>query len=125
MNDGKAKQSIVDFVAKVTKQGGPDFVPPAERTATFDNDGRNTSAAAPSPRSATPMATCKCSNGRPLAAARAFAPTSTTPTQTATGPTTANPQLVASTKRLDEAAAKGWTVVSMKDDWKRIFAFER
>jgi hypothetical protein len=29
----------MDFVAKVTKQGGPDFVPPAERIATFDNDG--------------------------------------------------------------------------------------
>jgi hypothetical protein len=27
-------------------------------------------------------------------------------------------------KGLDEAAAKGWTVVSMKDDWKRVFAFE-
>jgi phosphoserine phosphatase len=27
-------------------------------------------------------------------------------------------------KALDEAKAKGWTVVSMKDDWKRIFAFE-
>jgi phosphoglycolate phosphatase-like HAD superfamily hydrolase len=38
-NDGKAKQSIVDFVARVTKEGAPDFVPPAERVATFDNDG--------------------------------------------------------------------------------------
>jgi phosphoglycolate phosphatase-like HAD superfamily hydrolase len=38
-NDGKAKQSIVAFVAKVTKEGAPDFVPPAERIATFDNDG--------------------------------------------------------------------------------------
>jgi phosphoglycolate phosphatase-like HAD superfamily hydrolase len=38
-NDGKARQSIVDFVAKVTKEGSPDFVPPAERIATFDNDG--------------------------------------------------------------------------------------
>jgi len=27
-------------------------------------------------------------------------------------------------KALDEAAGKGWTVVSMKDDWKKIFAFE-
>lgn len=27
-------------------------------------------------------------------------------------------------KGLDEAKAKGWTVVSMKDDWKRIFPFE-
>jgi len=38
-NDGKAKQSIVDFVAKVTKEGSPDFVPVPERIATFDNDG--------------------------------------------------------------------------------------
>jgi phosphoserine phosphatase len=38
-NDGPAKQAIVAFVAKVTKQGSPDFVPPAERIATFDNDG--------------------------------------------------------------------------------------
>ena len=38
-NDRKAKQSIVEFVAKVTKHGSPDFVPPAERIATFDNDG--------------------------------------------------------------------------------------
>ena len=37
--DGKAKQSIVDFVAKVTKEGSPNFVPVAERIATFDNDG--------------------------------------------------------------------------------------
>jgi len=27
-------------------------------------------------------------------------------------------------KALDEAQAKGWTVVDMKNDWKRIFAFE-
>ncbi len=27
-------------------------------------------------------------------------------------------------KALDEAKAKGWTVVSMKDDWKRIYPFE-
>jgi hypothetical protein len=38
-NDGSAKQSIIDFVGKVTKAGSPDFVPPAERIATFDNDG--------------------------------------------------------------------------------------
>src|SRR6202046_4260723 len=38
-NDGAAKQSIVEFVERVTKEGGPDFVPIAERIATFDNDG--------------------------------------------------------------------------------------
>jgi hypothetical protein len=38
-NEGPTKQAIAAFVEKVTKQGGPDFVPPAERIATFDNDG--------------------------------------------------------------------------------------
>jgi phosphoglycolate phosphatase-like HAD superfamily hydrolase len=38
-NDGAAKTSIKDFVARVTTEGGADFVPPAERIAAFDNDG--------------------------------------------------------------------------------------
>src|SRR5271165_6706165 len=38
-NEGQTKASIVEFVAKVTKNGLPDFVPPAERIAVFDNDG--------------------------------------------------------------------------------------
>ena len=38
-NDTAPKKAIVDFVAKVTKEGSPDFVPVAERIATFDNDG--------------------------------------------------------------------------------------
>ena len=38
-NDSPAKKAITDFVAKVTKEGSADFVPVAERIATFDNDG--------------------------------------------------------------------------------------
>jgi hypothetical protein len=38
-NDGPAKNSVVQFVAKVTGAGSPDLVPPAERIAVFDNDG--------------------------------------------------------------------------------------
>jgi phosphoserine phosphatase len=38
-NDGTSKRAIVDFVTRVTKDGGPDFVPVPERIATFDNDG--------------------------------------------------------------------------------------
>jgi phosphoglycolate phosphatase-like HAD superfamily hydrolase len=38
-NDGPTKQSIIDFVTRVTKEGGPDYVAPPERVATFDNDG--------------------------------------------------------------------------------------
>ena len=38
-NDGPTKQGIISFVDKVTKEGSPTFVLPAERIATFDNDG--------------------------------------------------------------------------------------
>src|SRR6266699_1838541 len=38
-NDTAPKKVIVAFVERVTKEGSPDFVPPAERIATFDNDG--------------------------------------------------------------------------------------
>jgi hypothetical protein len=38
-NDGATKQSIVNFVAAVTREGSPDFVPAPQRVATFDNDG--------------------------------------------------------------------------------------
>lgn len=37
--DGAVKSAITDFVAKVTKDGGADFVKPEERIAVFDNDG--------------------------------------------------------------------------------------
>jgi phosphoglycolate phosphatase-like HAD superfamily hydrolase len=38
-NEGPTKQSIIDFVTRVTDKGGPDYVAPPERIATFDNDG--------------------------------------------------------------------------------------
>jgi hypothetical protein len=38
-NEGGAKKAIVDFVARVTTKGSPDFVPVAERIAVFDHDG--------------------------------------------------------------------------------------
>lgn len=38
-NDTPTRTVIVDFVERVSSEGGPDFVPPAERIATFDNDG--------------------------------------------------------------------------------------
>lgn len=37
--DGAAKRAILDFVAAVTRPGGPRFVAPTDRIATFDNDG--------------------------------------------------------------------------------------
>jgi phosphoglycolate phosphatase-like HAD superfamily hydrolase len=38
-NDGASKKAIVEFVERVTREGGPDFVKPEERIATFDHDG--------------------------------------------------------------------------------------
>ena len=38
-NEGAHKQAILDFVAAVTDESGDEFVPEAERIATFDNDG--------------------------------------------------------------------------------------
>ena len=46
---------------------------------------------------------------------------STTPTLSASTPTTAIRKSGNSTRALDEALAKGWTVVDMKRDWKTIF----
>ena len=37
--DGPARQSILDVVARATDADGPQFVPPDERIAVFDNDG--------------------------------------------------------------------------------------
>ena len=37
--DGPTKSAILDFVFRVTSEETPDFVPPTERIATFDNDG--------------------------------------------------------------------------------------
>ena len=38
-NDGPTKDAIVRFVERVTTKDSPDFVRPADRIATFDNDG--------------------------------------------------------------------------------------
>jgi phosphoglycolate phosphatase-like HAD superfamily hydrolase len=38
-NDGSLKAAILDYVARVTIPGSPDFVPKPQRIATFDNDG--------------------------------------------------------------------------------------
>jgi hypothetical protein len=38
-NDGSPKNAILDFVERVKREGSSEFVPAAERIATFDNDG--------------------------------------------------------------------------------------
>ena len=38
-NDTPTRRTIVEFVERVTTEGGADYVPPPERVAVFDNDG--------------------------------------------------------------------------------------
>jgi phosphoglycolate phosphatase-like HAD superfamily hydrolase len=38
-NDGPARKAILEFVAATTNEKGKDYVEPAKRIATFDNDG--------------------------------------------------------------------------------------
>lgn len=38
-NDGDARTALITFVTKVTTSGLPTYIPPADRVATFDNDG--------------------------------------------------------------------------------------
>jgi phosphoglycolate phosphatase-like HAD superfamily hydrolase len=38
-NDGPVRARIVEFVQRVSQEGGRDYVPPSDRIAVFDNDG--------------------------------------------------------------------------------------
>src|SRR5271165_5579082 len=38
-NDTPARRAIVEFIQRVTDEGGADYVPPPERVAVLDNDG--------------------------------------------------------------------------------------
>lgn len=38
-NNTQTKQAILDFVAAASDENSPDYIPPAERIAAFDNDG--------------------------------------------------------------------------------------
>jgi hypothetical protein len=125
-NDGPSKKAIVEFVTKVTKQGSPDFVPPAERMATFDNDGK-------------PVGINQHIGRRPIAAFGNSDGDLQMLQWTAAGSgarfclyvhhTDADREyaydrkdpMAKLDKGLDEAAQRGWTVVDMKKDWKTIY----
>jgi hypothetical protein len=57
-NDRAVKSATVNFVARVTKEGGTDYVPPGDRIATFDNDGAKAifTAGAPAGKNTRPPA---------------------------------------------------------------------
>jgi hypothetical protein len=121
-NSGATKTSIVDFVKRTTTKDSPDFVPISERISTFDNDGVNIDLhigikpllAAGNERTGGDIAMltyCKSRKGPSLQllvnhndAKREFA------YEEADGAS------------LKNAADNGWTVISIKDDWKQVFA---
>jgi hypothetical protein len=116
--DTSTKQAILDFVDKVTASGGDSFMPPAGRIATFDNDG-----------------TLWCE--QPLAQGAFIAQRLAAMAKAADqkGPTLCllvhhddSIREVAysagAEKALKAAGTEGWTVISMKTDWNRVFSFQ-
>jgi hypothetical protein len=112
-NDGPAKKTIVEFVATVTKEGGKPiginkFIGRRPIMAFGNSDGdfemlEWTSAGKGSRFGLIVHHTD---------AEREYAYDRKSP-------------LARLDKGLDEAPKRGWTVVSMKTDWRRVFAFEK
>jgi len=145
-NEGAAKASTTEFVTAVTTEGGKDFVAPADRVATFDNDGTLWSeqplyfqfvfmldqlkAAAPQHPEWKDNAAFKAlvAHDRKALAAMGHKPILELLAVANSGMTVGAYDRQSSIGKLDqawdEAIAKGWVVVSMKSDWKKIFAFE-
>lgn len=92
--DTGRKGAIIAFVDRITKEGGADFVAVPERIAVFDNDG-------------TLWAE------QPMYFQLAFAIDRVAAYDRAS-------HVGKLDKALDEATAKGWTVVDMKNDWSQV-----
>jgi hypothetical protein len=123
-NDGAAKKAIIEFVQATTTQGSSKFVPPEARIATFDQDGTTWVE--------QPMYTqvmyclervAVLAKEKPeLKEVEPFKTVLSGKREYAYGPKskvgTFTDELMA------EAKQKGWVVISMKNNWKRIFVWE-
>ena len=137
-NAGPAKARIVRFVAAVTNPTSPEFVPPAERIAVYDTDGTLWSEQ-PLSKAGKPVAINRHIGRRPILAVGYSDGDFEMLEYTTSAP---GPRLGLivhhdDAKReyaydreshigrldrgLDEAAKRGWVVVSMKSDWGRIY----
>ncbi|HET9023207.1 MAG TPA: hypothetical protein VFN64_01465 [Burkholderiaceae bacterium] len=104
-NDSPAKSRILGFVQAVTDQSGKDYVPPADRIAVFDNsDGDfemlEWSTSGPGPRLG--VIVHHDDGVREFAYDRAS-------------------HIGRLERGLDEGPRRGWTITSMKRDWKTIY----
>jgi hypothetical protein len=116
-NDGAALAAIRDFVARVTTEGSPEFLPAAERVAVFDNDG-----------------TLWCEKPMPielgfilqrLAAMLQYAGGPSRPGLSLLvlhdDPEREFDYVAGAERALEAAEARGWTVVRVKRDWATVF----
>ena len=87
-------------------------------------------AGVPTPPLATPLATVRCWSGQARATAtrlKMLVHHDDAQREYAYGPAGGLPDTKVGTfdqSLMNEAKARGWTVISMKSDWKRIFQFE-
>ena len=114
-NDTAARRAVIDFVGRVTDESGPDYVPQIERIVVFDNDG-----------------TLWCEQPIPVQLA-----SDSDVAMMEVASASSKPYLNLLVRHDDaereytydksaekaQAAAgeRGWTVVSMKNDWQTIF----
>ena len=109
----RARQRILDFVARVTDPASPDHVPAPERIATFDNDG-------------TLWAEKPVYFQLPFAVDRVRELAPRHPEwkeqQPFKGVLEGDVEAVGRLDRaLDEAGDAGWVVVGIARDWKAVF----
>ena len=86
---------------------------------------KSTSGVVPSWPLAIPTAISRCSNGRPAAKSRASALIVHHTDADREWAYDRESHIGKLDKGLDEAPKRGWTVVNMKNDWKRVFPFEK
>ena len=105
-NDGAAKKAILEFVAAVTDESGKDYVAPADRIATFDNDG-----------------TLWVEYPMYTQALFAFDRVKKLAPQHPEWKTQQpfKGVLEGDMKAVGASGMKGWVIVSMKNDWKTVF----
>jgi hypothetical protein len=103
--EGDSKRAIVAFVQKVTQPGGEGFVPAAERIAVFGNSDGDLEMLQ---WTAAGAGSRLCHLVHHIDAAREWAYDRTS-------------SIGRLDKALDEAKARAWTVVSMRDDEKAIY----
>jgi len=110
-NDTPTRAAIVDFVDRVTDEGGAHFVPPDDRVAVIDNDG-----------------TLWCEKPMPVELGfilhRFVEMAEEDPALRDRQPWKAawDKDYAWAEESLDRARGLDWTVVSMKSDWSSVFA---